>query len=116
MEQDRLREDIRTHSGAVAPSAVDLGQEEQCRLEPPNGARLGVAAPTYPKLTQRRRNAGIKTLTRVELERDSGFPGPGGQLLREETQFKPDPCEDALPKTFDPDHRGRLRAGADLVP
>ena len=124
MEQDQPREDIRTHSGAVAPSAVDLGQEGQRRFEPTNGARpkwarhglpfpiitesrspvtwatanlvgpgavlrrLGAAALTYPELTQRRRNAGIKTPTR---ERDSGFPGSDGQLPREEIQFEPDP-------------------------
>ena len=50
--------------------------------------RLGASDPTYPELTQRRRNAWIKTPTRVELERDSGFPDPGGQLSREETQFE----------------------------
>ena len=109
MELDRPREDIRTsHSGAIAPSEVDLGQEEQHRFEPPNGARpkwprhglplptiseprspvtgamanlggpgvglrrLGVTALTYAELTQHRRNAGIKTPTRVELERDQG--------------------------------------------
>ena len=37
MEQDQPRKDIQAHSGAVAPSAVDLGQEEQRRFEPPNG-------------------------------------------------------------------------------
>ena len=38
-DPDRPREDIRTHSGAVAPSAVDLGHEEQRRLKPPNWAK-----------------------------------------------------------------------------
>ena len=33
----------------------------------------------------------IKTPTRVELERDLGFPGPGGQWPRGGTQFEPDP-------------------------
>ena len=73
--------------------------------------RLGAAAPTYPELRQRRRNAGIKTPTQVELERDSVFTDPGGQLLREETQFESDLYEDALPKKIDPDRRGRLRTG-----
>ena len=154
LEQDRLREDIRTHSRAVALSAVD--QEEQRWFEPPNGARpkwarhglplpiimepcspvtgatanlvgpgavlrrLGAAAPTYPELTQRRRNAGIKTSTWVELERESGFPGPGGQLPREETQFEHDPYKDALPSQIDrivvtcgcgPEMEGRSRFG-----
>ena len=39
MDPDRPREDIRTHLGAVSPSVVDLGQEEQRRFEPPNGAK-----------------------------------------------------------------------------
>ena len=34
MDQDRPRKDIRTHSGAATPSAVDLGQEKQRRFEP----------------------------------------------------------------------------------
>ena len=123
------------------------GREEQCRFEPPNGARpkwprhglplliifeprspvtgatanlggpgvglrrLGATAPTYPEFTQRRRNAGIKTPTQVELERDLGLPGPGGQLPGGEAQFEPDPYEDALQRKIDPDRMGRLRAG-----
>ena len=39
MDPDRPRKNNQTHSGAVAPSVVDLGQEEQCRFEPPNGAK-----------------------------------------------------------------------------
>ena len=65
--------------------------------------RLGVAAPTYPELTLCRRNAGIKASTRVESERYLEFPGPGGQLPRDETQFEPDPYEGALPRKMDPD-------------
>ena len=60
--------------------------------------RLGATAPIFPELTQCRRNAGIKTPTQVELERDLGFPGPGGQLPRGGTQFEPDPYEDVLPR------------------
>ena len=76
--------------------------------------RLGETAQIFPELTQRRRESGIKTPTWVELVRDLGFPGPGGQLPRGGTQFEPDPYEDVLRRKIDPDRRGRLRA--DLVP
>ena len=39
VEQDRPREDIRSPSGAVAPSEAALGQEEWHRFKPQNGAR-----------------------------------------------------------------------------
>ena len=35
MKQDQPCEDVLTYSGAVDPSAVDLGHEEQRRFEPP---------------------------------------------------------------------------------
>ena len=60
--------------------------------------------------------SGIKTPTRVELERDMEFPGPGGQLPRVGTQFEPDPYADVRVNKNDPDRRGRLQAGPDLVP
>ena len=37
MDPDRLCKDIQTNSGAVAPSTVDLGQEEQRCFEPRSG-------------------------------------------------------------------------------
>ena len=56
MDPDRPRKDIRTHSGAVAPNVVDLGQEEQRQFEPPNGAmpkwpghRLSLPLDTEPR-------------------------------------------------------------------
>ena len=72
---------------------------------------LGAKAPIFPDLTQRRRSAGIKTPTRVELDKDLGFPGPGGQLPRVGTKFEPDPYEDVLLRKIYPDCQGRLRAG-----
>ena len=84
--------------------------------------RLGTTAPIYPELTQHRRNAGIKTPTWVELERDLEFSGPGGQLPRVGTQFEPDPYKDVLPGKIDPERSsgkaaGRTWwAGADPVP
>ena len=101
MPPDQLRNYVPTYSGAVDPSAVDLGQEERRRFEPPDGAkskwprhglpvpgatahlvssgagrhRLGAADPTYPGLAQRQQNTGIKTPTLVEFGRGSGFPG-----------------------------------------
>ena len=72
---------------------------------------LGATTPIFPELTQRRQNAGIKTPTRVELQRDMEFPGPGGQLLRVGTQFEPEPYADVRVKKIDPDCRGRLQAG-----
>ena len=39
---------------------------------------LGMTVPILPELTQRRRNAGIKTPPWGELERDMELPGPGG--------------------------------------
>ena len=59
---------------------------------------LGATAPIFPELTQRRWNAGIKTPTRVELERDLEFPGPGGQLPRVGTQFEPNPYALSIPR------------------
>ena len=56
--------------------------------------RLGVAGPTYPGLAQRRQNAGIKTPTRVEFGRVSGFPGSSGQLPRVGTQLERDPYDE----------------------
>ena len=56
MDPDWPREDIRIHSGAVAPNAVDLGQEEQRRFETPNSAmpkwpghRLSLPLDTEPR-------------------------------------------------------------------
>ena len=37
MKSDQLREDVPTYSGAIDP--VDLGQDEQRRFEPLNGAK-----------------------------------------------------------------------------
>ena len=55
---------------------------------------LGVTAPIFTEFTQRRRSAGVKTPTRIDLERDWDFPGPGEQLPREGTQFDPDSYAD----------------------
>ena len=44
MKPDQSREDVPTYSGAVDPDVVDLGQDEQCRFEPPNGAK-----PKWPR-------------------------------------------------------------------
>ena len=50
----------------------------------------------------------------MELERESGFPGPGGQLPREETQFELDPYEDALPRKI-PVPGGQYRQVFDAI-
>ena len=53
MKQDQPREDVPTYSGAVDPGLGDLGQDEQRRFEPPNGAKLkwprhGLSLPLAP--------------------------------------------------------------------
>ena len=40
---------------------------------------LVVTAPNFPEHTQRRRNAGVKTPTWIDLESDRDLPGPGGR-------------------------------------
>ena len=40
MKPDQPREDVPIYSGAVELDVVDLGQDEQRRFEPPNGAKL----------------------------------------------------------------------------
>ena len=72
---------------------------------------LGAAGPTYPGLAQRQQNDGIKTLTRVEFGRVSGFPGPSGQLPRIGTRFAPDQYEHRQPRKIDPGCQVRLPAG-----
>ena len=54
---------------------------------------------------------GVKTPTRIDLESDRDFSGPGGQLPREWTQFDPDPYADVRARNIDPDHRERPQAG-----
>ena len=39
MQPDQLWLDVPAYLGAIDPSAVDLGQEEQRRFEPPDGAK-----------------------------------------------------------------------------
>ena len=39
MKPDQPREDVPTFPGDVDPDVVDLGQDVQCRFEPPSGAR-----------------------------------------------------------------------------
>ena len=72
---------------------------------------IGNNSTDFPELTQRRWNAGIKTPTRVELERDLEFPGPGGQLPRVGTQLEPYPYTDVRVRKSDPDRRGRPQEG-----
>ena len=72
---------------------------------------MGVTAPIFPELTQRRWNAGVKTPTQIDLERDRDFLGSCGQLPREGTQFDPDPYADVRVRNIDLDHRGRPQAG-----
>ena len=45
MKQDQPRGDVPTYSGAVDPGAVDLGQDEERRFEPTNGAKLKFWSP-----------------------------------------------------------------------
>ena len=85
MDSDRPREDIQTHSGAVALSTVDLGQEQR-RFEPPNGAKQKWPGngPSLPLDTEPRRQ----------------LPGAAAHNCRQENN--------------DPDHRTRWPVGNDV--
>ena len=74
---------------------------------------LGVTAPIFTEFTQCRRSAGVKTPTRIDLERDWDFQGPGEQLQREETQFDPDPYADVQARNINPYRQGWPQAEYD---
>ena len=79
-DPDRLREDIQTHLGAVALSAVDLGQEEQRRFEPPNRAnpkwpRHGLLLPRRQPPRAAVHVAGHGTTRRRQGVAKSTYPG-----------------------------------------
>ena len=126
-EQVRPREDIRKPPGAINPSTIAIGQEEQHWFEPPNGARSkwprhGLPLPS--PVTGATANVGgsgadrpgpdffvvstsadrvLESPTRVDLERNRDFPGPGGQLLGDGTQFDSNPYADVRARHIDPD-------------
>ena len=56
---------------------------------------------------------------RVDLERNRDFPGPGGQLLEDGTQFDSNPYTDVRARHIDPDRWDQQphanRGGQDLT-
>ena len=59
-----------------------------------------------------------ETPTRVDLERNRDFPGPGGQLLGDGTQFDSNPYADVRTRHIDPDRWNQPhanRGGHDLT-
>ena len=57
----------------------------------------------FRSFNKRRQSAGVETPTRVDLERNRDFPGPGGQLLGDGTQFDSNPYADVRARHIDPD-------------
>ena len=73
----------------------------------------------FRSFNERRQSAGVETPTRVDLERNRDFPGPGGQLLGDGTQFDSNPYTDVRARHIDPDRWDQQphanRGGQDLT-
>ena len=75
--------------------------------------RRGMGIPGFSEYQQRRQSAGSDTTMQVDLEKNRDFPGPGGQLLGDGTQFDSNPYADVRARHVEPDRRDQPQANCD---